>query len=100
MLIRLSTRATLAQVPLAGGVPRELLEHVSAADWGPEGKSFAVIRTIGGRHRVEYPSGVVLYESLQARPPERARVSPGGDLVAFFDYTESGDFSMTVVGAK
>ena len=100
MLIRLSTRETLARVPLAGGVPRELFEHVSGADWSPEGKSFAVVRTIGGRHRVEYPSGVVLYETAQARPPLRARVSPGGDLVAFFDYTEVGDYSITVVGPK
>src|SRR5262245_31625109 len=40
---------TLARVSLAGGAPRELLEHVSMADWGPNGKSLAVVRHEGGK---------------------------------------------------
>jgi Tol biopolymer transport system component len=99
MLILLAHN-TLAQVPLGGGVPRELLENVSAADWDPAGKAIAVVRTVGGRHRVEYPIGTVLYETAQVRPPLQARVSPRGDLVAFFDFTEVGDYSLTLVGPR
>jgi Tol biopolymer transport system component len=98
MLIRLSSRQTLAEVPLAGGEPREVLENVSGADWDPEGKSFAVIRSVGGHHRVEYPVGKVLYETQLAWPPMYARFSPKGDLLAFFDRTEVGDYSLTIVG--
>ena len=91
---------TLARVPFSGGAPRELLENVSAADWSPSGDSFAVVRTMAGKHRVEYPVGTVLSEN-SARPQEAPRVSPDGKLVAFFDYdSEVGDYSVCVVGAN
>ena len=99
MLMQLAPRGTLAQVPLAGGVPRELLENVAGAAWDPAGNQIAVIRTTGGRHRVEYPIGTVLYETSQVRPPFELKFSPGGDLLAFFDYTEVGDYSVAVVGS-
>lgn len=51
---------TLARVPLAGGAPRELVEDVSGADWDPEGKELAVIRSQDGLTRLEYPPGRVL----------------------------------------
>jgi hypothetical protein len=70
---------TLARVSLAGGAPRELLEHVSMADWGPDGKSLAVVRHEGGKPRLEFPIGTVLYEGTCWNP----RVSPKGDRVAF-----------------
>ncbi len=35
---------TLARAPLAGGAPREVLEHVQWADWAPDGGSFLVVR--------------------------------------------------------
>jgi Tol biopolymer transport system component/predicted Ser/Thr protein kinase len=91
---------TLAQVPLGGGAPREILENVTGADWDPEGKSLAVVRTVDGRHRLEYPIGSVLYETQSLRPPLLARISPNGDLVAFFDPGEAGDYSVSVIGAK
>jgi serine/threonine protein kinase/Tol biopolymer transport system component len=91
---------TLAQVPLGGGAPREILENVAAADWDPEGKSLAVVRTVDGRHRMEYPIGSVLYETQSLRAPSTVRISPGGDLVAFFDFGEAGDYSLNVIGAK
>ncbi len=97
MLIRLLAHDTLAQVPLAGGAPRELLEDVSAADWDPAGSQIAVVRTVAGHHRIEYPIGAVLYETAQVRPPLFMRVSPRGDAVAFFDFTEVGDYSVTIV---
>jgi len=91
---------TLARVPFSGGAPREMLENVSGADWSPSGDALAVVRMIGGKHRVEYPVGTVLYEN-DARPPLWPRVSADGKLVAFFDYdVEVGDYSLSVVGSS
>ena len=94
------TFGTLAQVPLGGGAPREILENVNSADWGSDGKSLAVARTVEGHHRIEFPIGSVLYETQALRPPIYIHVSPAGDLVAFFDFGEAGDYSLNVVGAK
>ena len=89
---------TLASATFGGGAPREMLENVSAADWSPGGDALAVVRTIGGKHRIEYPVGTVLYEN-DVRPPVAPRVSGDGKLVAFFDYDpEVGDYSLSVVG--
>jgi dipeptidyl aminopeptidase/acylaminoacyl peptidase len=89
---------TLASATFGGGAPREMLENVSAADWSPSGDSLAVVRTIDGKHRLEYPVGTVLYEN-DVRPPIAPRVSGDGKLVAFFDYDpEVGDYSLCVVG--
>jgi len=89
---------TLASATFGGGAPREMLENVSAADWSPNGDALAVVRTIGGKHRVEYPVGTVLYEN-DVRPPVAPRVSGDGKLVAFFDYDpEAGDYALCVVG--
>jgi serine/threonine protein kinase len=85
---------TLASVAFSGGAPRELLENVSGADWSPSGDSLAVVRSIGGKNRLEYPIGTVLYEN-DARPPLAPRVSADGKLVAFFDFdVEVGDYSL------
>ncbi len=75
---------TLARVPLEGGVPREIADHVGAADWGPDG-SLAVVR---GLHtlRVEFPLGHVLYEASSLSLTEDLRVSPQGDRVAFVEH--------------
>jgi serine/threonine protein kinase/Tol biopolymer transport system component len=89
---------TLAQVPFAGGAPREVLEGVSGADWGPDGESLAVVRAVAGKFRLEYPIGTVLYET-EKRPPLMPRVSADGKLVAFFDFdVEVGDYSLSVIG--
>src|SRR5207245_4607772 len=42
---------TLARVPLVGGAPREIREHVEWADWSPERKTLAIVREAGGRAR-------------------------------------------------
>src|SRR6185503_12479553 len=52
-------RGTLARMPLAGGAPREVLQDVYYADWSPDGKSLAVVRSVDGRFRLEYPIGRV-----------------------------------------
>jgi eukaryotic-like serine/threonine-protein kinase len=89
---------TLARVPFGGGAPREVLEGVSGADWGPDEESLAVVRALAGRFRLEYPIGTVLYET-EKRPPMMPQVSADGKLVAFFDFdVEVGDYALCVVG--
>jgi serine/threonine protein kinase/Tol biopolymer transport system component len=89
---------TLARVPFGGGAPREVLEGVNGADWGPDGESLAVVRASGGKFRLEYPIGTVLYET-EKRPPMMPRVSADGKLVAFFDFdVEVGDYALCVIG--
>ena len=74
---------TLARASLAGGAPRELIENVLYADWSPNGKDLAVVHGAGGKWRLEFPIGTKLYETdgWISYP----RVSPKGDLIAFFD---------------
>ena len=89
---------TLARVSFGGGSPRQVLEGVSGADWGPDGDSLAVVRAISGKFRLEYPIGTVLYET-EKRPPMMPRVSVDGKLVAFFDFDmEAGDYALCVIG--
>jgi eukaryotic-like serine/threonine-protein kinase len=87
--------ATLSRVPLSGGAPRSLLEEVTDADWTPDGKELAVIRTReGGGRRIELPVGKLLYES-----PKRVvslRISPDGSLIAFDEEEDQGS-SLRVV---
>ncbi len=80
---------TLARVALAGGAPREILEEVQWADWAPNGETLAVVRDAGGRNRLEFPIGKVLYERVGwiSHP----RISPKGDRVAFLDHPVPGD---------
>jgi len=80
---------TLASAPLAGGAPREVLENVQWADWSPDGSNLAVVRDVGGRNRLEYPVGKVLYET--GGWISHPRISPKGDLVAFLDHPLQGD---------
>jgi len=84
---------TLARVSLGGGSPREVLEGVKEADWGPDG-NFAVVRNAGGRSRLEYPPGHVLYETSGAISD--IRFSHNGKLIAFMDHPDSGDSAGTV----
>ena len=86
---------TLAVVSASGGTPRELAENVSAADWSPDGASLAALRIAGGKHRVEYPLGTLLYESTSRI--FLLRVSPAGDGVAFFELDASDLWSVVRV---
>src|SRR6516225_3545341 len=85
---------TLARAPIEGGAPREVLEEVQWADWSPDGNDLAVVRDVGGRNRLEYPIGKVLYET--AGWISHPRVSPRGDHVAFLDHPIPEDDSGTV----
>jgi eukaryotic-like serine/threonine-protein kinase len=74
---------TLAQIPLSGGAPRELLEDVVGADFAADGRML-VVRSDRGRTRLELPIGTVLYET--AGWLSSPRVSPDGKRVAFHEH--------------
>lgn len=86
---------TLARVPITGGSPREMVEDVHVADWSPNGQDLAVVSFAGGRFRLEYPIGKVLYEAPGWIT--HARVSPRADRVAFLDHPRLGDIGGAVV---
>src|SRR5205085_10019507 len=69
--------------------PRLLLEDVEAADWAPDGRSLAVVRTVDGRCRLEYPVGKVLYDTVGwiSHP----RVDARGESIAFLDHPFPND---------
>jgi Tol biopolymer transport system component len=81
---------TLARIGITGGgAPKEILEDVQAADWAPDGQTLAVVRESGGKARLEFPAGRVLYET--AGWVSHPRVSPRGDSVAFVDHPAQND---------
>ena len=90
---------TLARAPLGGGAPREILEGVSGADWGPEEGKMVVARTAEGKNRLEYPLGKTLYEST-GPPPIGPVLSPLGEWIAFFDRDEIGNFSVAALSVS
>lgn len=85
---------TLAQVPMAGGSPREMVKDVHVADWSPDGKSMAIASFTDSGYQLEYPVGNVLYKP--SGWITYARVSPKGDHVAFLDHPELGDVGGSV----
>ena len=85
---------TLARAPLAGGAPREVVDQVQWADWAPDGNNVAIVRDVGGRNRLEFPPGKVLYET--GGWIGHMRVSPKGTYIAFLDHPIQGDDSGSV----
>jgi len=80
---------TLARASVAGGAaPREVLEDVLWADWGPDG-TLAIVREAQGKSRLEFPIGKVLYETTGFIT--HPRVSARGDAVAFLDHPAHND---------
>jgi eukaryotic-like serine/threonine-protein kinase len=99
-LAMILANGTLARAPLSGESPREILENAQWAEWAPDSSNLLVVRGVGGKTRLEYPIGTVLYESTgDIRYP---RISPRGDLAAFLDNPNSGDDagSVAVVDRK
>jgi Tol biopolymer transport system component len=90
-----SADGALARVPLAGGAPRDVLDDIEDADWAPDGLSFAVVRRVDGRSRLEFPVGRLLYEThgWLSHP----RVSPSGDAVAFIDHPNPDQFGSVAI---
>jgi serine/threonine protein kinase len=84
MLLRPS--GVLAEMPIDGSAPRELLEHVEDADYQPGSDRMAIIR----RGRLEFPAGTVLCtagENVVIRSP---RFSPKGDCIAHIEERGGG----------
>ena len=86
---------TLAQVPITGGSPRELVKDVLAADWSPDGQQLAVVSFRNSSYRLEFPVDRVLYEPRGWITD--ARVSPKSDRIAFLDHDQFGDSAGSVV---
>ncbi|MGD1148137.1 MAG: protein kinase [Thermoanaerobaculaceae bacterium] len=88
----LRSNGTLAQLPLEGGTPRELLKGIDGADWDPSGSRFAIVRTVNGRQRLEYPVGKVLFETtgLEVIETGPLRFSPDGTQIAFVANPNAG----------
>jgi Tol biopolymer transport system component len=84
----------LARAPRGGGAPRDIADDVEYADWSPDGASIAIVRRVGGKVRLEYPLGKVLYET--AGWVSHPRVSPDGKLVAFVDHAYQRDDDGTI----
>ncbi len=85
---------TLARVPMTGGSPREMRKDVLGADWSPDGQQLAVVSFNDNRYRLEYPVDKVLYQAKGWITD--ARVSPGGDRIAFLDHDQLGDSAGSV----
>ena len=99
LAILLAEDNTLATVPMAGGLPRRLVEHLvpesGGADWAPDGKDLLIVRGTGAEQRLEYPIGNVLVpEGVLA-----ARFSPSGETIALLKYLkEEHRTALAIVG--
>ncbi|HEX8252317.1 MAG TPA: protein kinase [Thermoanaerobaculia bacterium] len=91
---RVTGLGTLARVPLAGGIPREVAEHVRTADWSPDGANLAIIRENEKQTRVEYPIGTVKYETQRA--VSYVRVSPDGKRLLIVERV-SGEYDLALI---
>jgi len=87
-------RGTLARAALTGGSPRSVEEGIQDADWSPDGSEMLIARDVGGKARIEYPRGKVLYET--SGHVSYARLSPRGDQIAFLDHQFPLDDAGTV----
>ena len=95
VLVRLKGRV-LALLPLDGGTPREILEGVLDADFGPDGKEIAAIyQPAPARVRLDFPLGTKLFEEVGAKM-WNVRISPQGDRVALWIW-EGGPFASLVL---
>ena len=91
MAIALDCRSThasvcsgaLARASITGGAARPVADDAQQADWAPDGESLVVARDVGGRGRLEFPLGKVLYETVGHT--SFPRFSPKGDWIAFVD---------------
>ena len=77
----------------AGAAPREVMDKVEFADWGPS-DTIAVTLDTGVGDRLEYPVGTMLYEA--PGPIHQIRVAPDGASVAFWEVVH-GTSSVTVI---
>jgi Tol biopolymer transport system component len=78
----------LAESPMLGGTPREILQNVAWADWSPSGE-LAVVHHVNGIDNLEFPIGKVLYGT--SGTISNLRFSPRGDRIAFLDHPKRWD---------
>jgi eukaryotic-like serine/threonine-protein kinase len=86
-------KGMLADAPLAGGSPREVLSDVRWADWDNK-RGLAVAHNVDGQSRLEYPIGKTLYQS--SGWISDIRFSPDGNEIAFMDHPAPWDDRGTV----
>jgi serine/threonine protein kinase/dipeptidyl aminopeptidase/acylaminoacyl peptidase len=80
---------TLSRMSATGGA-RAWMDHVTEADWSPDGSTLALVRENAGVWQLEYPMGKVLH-TVKVGYLSDPRVSPDGEHVAFFEHQLSGD---------
>ena len=93
--VRDECQGMLARVAGAGSTPREVMEGVTYADWSPSGQLAVVGSAAGGKQRLEFPMGKILYET--GGWITHPRVSPSGDAVAFIHHPVLPDDSGEVM---
>ncbi|HEY4908450.1 MAG TPA: hypothetical protein VIJ73_03050, partial [Methylomirabilota bacterium] len=64
------------------------------AEWAADGDKLLIVRDVGGKARIEYPMGKMLYETTGHI--SYARLSPKGDHIAFLDHPFPLDDAGTV----
>ena len=89
------TRGVLAQAPLFGGSPREIVRDVHVADWAPNGRDLAVVRKVGLEQVIEYPIGTPLVRTSSWQ--NFLRVSPDGERIAYFALWGGGRNRLMIV---
>ena len=94
---RITGLGTLARVPLAGGMPREIADSVVHADWMPNGTDLAIVRYVNGKYRVEAPIGNLQYDT--GRPIGVMRVSPDGR-IAFMEQVNGQNMLSVLTNKK
>ena len=75
---------TMAQAQMAGSTPRSLEREVIAADYAPDGKTLALVRSADRKVQLEYPAGKVLFTT--SGYVDHVRMSPSGKQVAFLEH--------------
>jgi dipeptidyl aminopeptidase/acylaminoacyl peptidase len=94
---QLQCEGTLARAPLAGGAARELLEHVSSADWDPVHAELAVAHHVDQRFQLEYPIGHALYTPPHGVALHKVRFSHTGTKLGFVETAGDGVNSVSVI---
>jgi hypothetical protein len=89
---RITNLGTLARVPLAGGMPREVADQVLSADWMPDGENFAAIRFVNGNYILEAPLGRSRYETPHQM--HSLRVAPDGRIAFVEHYGGQNDVAV------
>jgi len=86
---------TLAQMPVLGGTPREIMQRVSLADWSPDGR-LAIWRYTEKGGQLEFPIGRVLLTS--SGRALALRFSPKGDQIALHVLGSGSTGDLMLVG--